>query len=128
MLTIVDKRHRKTAEVVSGSYTGVGGTTTLPLGFVPTLLVIRDENGVIWRWNWGMGWSAHRISTAGDVTTSDSIYQYLGKELDDNPNQTGDDYDVDYISGDDEAGVVIKDDGGNGPNVENVEYRFWAIG
>ena len=127
MLTIINKRHKKTAEIISGSYVGTGGNTTLPLGFIPTLLMIHDDNGNVWKWGWGMGWNAHKTDASGNVSVSLSIFQYLGKELDDNPDQTGDDYAEPYIPGEDKAGVVITEDNG-GPNTKDAAYRFWAFG
>ena len=131
-LTISGARRRKTSEVVSGSYTGAGGTlnTTLPIGFIPSRLVIGNAAGDTWEWGYGLGWyTMHRPTAGGQVVNAQCIFQYLGKELDDNPGETGDDYAEPYITDDDEAGVVIANvtDQTYSPNVDGTVYVFWAI-
>ena len=122
--------------IVTGSYTGSGASamTTLPLGFVPTKLVIIDSSGNTWEWGYGLGWyTAYRPVGGGAVTDQHCIFQYLGKELEDNPGQTGDDYAEPFVSGDDEAGVFINGDTTGAiidypPDVAAEVYVFWAIG
>jgi len=157
-LTITGRNVSHKPIIVTGEYAGANAITTLPLGFVPRLLFILDEtNRYTWTWAYGFGWSAQFenliASTDADRSfRSRCIFQYLGKELEDNPNAgeastdnpivpDESDYAEPFISGDDDAGVIISKPAGTGgandvtaaggnatPNESGVSYLFWAIG
>jgi len=124
-LTITGKNQKKAPEIVSGAYSGNGASlTTLPIGFVPSYLIIADGSGNTWRWGYGLGWYTQLVGSTGTVSNAHCIFQYLGKSLDDNPDESGNDYAEAYITDDDEAGVIITVEG---PNVSGTTYVFWAI-